>query len=176
MGFQASGSTGYLDRVARAKPWTLDDCIAGFVRPDEGRILDRRRNSFRRRLPHSLDPQAPHCGYVFRTIALWFTHYDARQNLESAVERMPSSDGSRKVTGIDWRNFTRRSFRAASGTAFGGQKQRCCIARELLASRVCAVDETARGLDAPLRANYMRPFASGASGVGIQRVVTHDFE
>src|ERR1700684_1253589 len=67
------------------KTLTLD-CIAGFVRPDEGRILLDDQILFDAATGVHLAPRARRCGYVFQNYAL-FPHMTLRQNLEFAVER-----------------------------------------------------------------------------------------
>ena len=77
------------------KTLTLDS-IAGFVRPDEGRILLDDQILFDGASGVHLAPRARHCGYVFQNYAL-FPHMTLRENLEFAVERIPRLERHRKV-------------------------------------------------------------------------------
>ena len=83
----ASGVTVLFGSSGSGKTLTLDS-IAGFVRPDEGRILLDDQILFDGASGVHLPPRARHCGYVFQNYAL-FPHMTLRQNLEFAVERAP---------------------------------------------------------------------------------------
>ena len=77
------------------KTLTLD-LVAGFVRPDEGRILLDDQILFDAAAHVNLAPQARHCGYVFQNYAL-FPHMTLRQNLEFAAERRPRLERHRRI-------------------------------------------------------------------------------
>ncbi|HLJ46862.1 MAG TPA: ATP-binding cassette domain-containing protein [Bryobacteraceae bacterium] len=127
------------------------DCIAGFVRPDEGRIMLDDDILFDGATGVHVPARNRRCGYVFQNYAL-FPHMTLRQNLQFAAERLPRLERHRKV------NEMIEKFRLGDvpgrrpHQVSGGQKQRCSIARALIASpRFLLLDEPARGLDAPLR-------------------------
>src|ERR1700689_3621057 len=71
------------------------DSIAGFVRPDEGRILVEDAILFDGAAKVHLSPQACNCGYVFQNYAL-FPHMTLRQNLMFAAERRPRLERHRR--------------------------------------------------------------------------------
>jgi molybdate transport system ATP-binding protein len=158
------------------KTLTLD-AIAGFIRPDEGRIMLDDDILFDGATGVHLPPQARRCGYVFQNYAL-FPHMTLRENLEFASDFRPKLERHRKV------NEVLELFRLGELAGrkphelSGGQKQRCSVARSLLAEpRVLLLDEPAQGLDPQLRLelhdvlrNVRRAFDTPIL------LVTHDLE
>ncbi|MBI4876592.1 MAG: ATP-binding cassette domain-containing protein [Acidobacteria bacterium] len=151
--FQAgAGVTVLFGPSGSGKTLALDS-IAGFVRPDEGRIMLDDRILFDGATGVHLVPQARHCGYVFQNYAL-FPHMTLRQNLEFAAERRPRLERHRKVNEMLDRFHLAEVAGRRPHELSGGQKQRCSIARALIgAPTLLRLDEPARGLDAPLRAD-----------------------
>jgi len=170
-----AGVTVLFGPSGAGKSLTLDS-IAGFVRPDEGRILLDDQILFDAESGVHLSPQARHCGYVFQNYAL-FPHMTLRKNLEFAAERIPRLERHRKVTEM----IERFRLSDVSGRRplqlSGGQKQRCSIARALIGSpRILLLDEPARGLDAPLRAELYATLRQVRADFGTPiLLVTHDF-
>jgi len=149
----AAGVTVLFGSSGAGKTLTLD-AIAGFVRPDEGRILLDDAILFDAATRVHLPSQERQCGYVFQNYAL-FPHMTLRQNLEFAAERRPRLERHRRV------NELIEKFRLADVAGrkphevSGGQKQRCSIARALVgAPKVLLLDEPAQGLDAPLKSDF----------------------
>jgi molybdate transport system ATP-binding protein len=146
-----AGITVLFGPSGAGKTLTLD-CIAGFATPDDGRILVDDALLFDAAAHVSLSPQARRCGYVFQSHAL-FPHMTVRENLLFACARGPRL-GQRRKVGEMLERFRltdvagRRPHEISSG-----EKQRCSIARALVAApKVLLLDEPARGLDAPMRA------------------------
>ena len=172
----AAGVTVLFGRSGAGKTLTLD-AIAGFVRPDQGRIMVDDEILFDAASGVNVPPQGRHCGYVFQNYAL-FPHMTLRQNLEFAAERRPRLERHRRVRElIEQFRLTEVAGRRPHELS-GGQKQRCSIARALVGGpKVLLLDEPARGLDASLRielyellrqvrAEYKTPIV----------LVTHDLE
>jgi ABC-type sulfate/molybdate transport systems ATPase subunit len=150
--FQAAAGVTVLFGPSGAGKTLVLDAIAGFVRPEEGRILLDDDLLFDGATGVHLPPQARQCGYVFQNYAL-FPHMTLRENLMFAAERRPRLERHRRV------NEMLETFRLADAAGrkphevSGGQRQRCSIARALIVGpKVLLLDEPAQGLDAPLRA------------------------
>ncbi len=172
----AAGVTVLFGSSGAGKTLTLD-CIAGFVRPDEGRILLDDQILFDAASGVHLAPRARQCGYVFQNYAL-FPHMTLRENLEFAAERAPRLGRHRKVAEMLERFHLSEVAGRRPYQLSGGQKQRCSIARALIgAPRVLLLDEPGRGLDAQLRAEFYSVLRQVRQDFGTPvLLVTHDTE
>ena len=172
----AAGVTVLFGPSGSGKTLTLD-LIAGFVRPDDGRILLDDDILFDGAARVCLTPQARNCGYVFQNYAL-FPHMTLRQNLEFAAERRPRLERHRRV------NEMLETFRLGDAAGrrphelSGGQRQRCSIARALIgAPKLLLFDEPAQGLDAPLRAEFYQVLRQVRADFKTPMLlVTHDLD
>jgi len=155
--FSTSGGVTVLFGPSGAGKTLTLDIIAGFVRPDEGRVMLDDEILFDAATRVHLEPQARHCGYVFQNYAL-FPHMTLRENLTFAANcasrsRKPRMERHRKVNEMIERFRLEDSAGRKPSEVSGGQKQRCSIARVLIGEpKVLLLDEPARGLDAPLKA------------------------
>jgi molybdate transport system ATP-binding protein len=172
----AAGFTVLFGPSGSGKTLTLDS-IAGFVRPDQGRILLDDQILFDGDAGVHLAARARRCGYVFQNYAL-FPHMTMRKNLEFAAERIPRLERHRKVNEM----LEKFHLMDVSGRRpyelSGGEKQRCSIARALIAApRLLLLDEPTRGLDAPLRSELYAALRRVREEFGIPiLLVTHDFD
>lgn len=153
------------------------DSIAGFVRPDEGRILIDDVLLFDGAAKVNLRPQDRRCSYVFQNYAL-FPHMTLRQNLEFAAENRPRLERHRRVNEMLERFRLSEVAGRKPHELSGGQKQRCSIARALIVGpRLLLLDEPARGLDAPLRRELYQVLAQVREEFSTPiLMVTHDVE
>lgn len=172
----ASGVTVLFGPSGSGKTLTLDS-IAGFTRPDDGRILLDDQILYDGQSGVHLPPQARRCGYVFQNYAL-FPHMTLRRNLEFAAERRPRLERHRKVNEMLERFHLTEVAGRRPHELSGGQKQRCSIARALIgAPRLLLLDEPARGLDAPLRVELYELLAQIRTEFQIPiLLVTHDLD
>ena len=146
-------------------------CIAGFERPDGGRILFGERD-VTRALPEHRD-----IGMVFQSYAL-FPHMTVAENLGYGLEARKIAPAERQrriaevLSMVRLEGYDKRFPRELSG----GQQQRVALARALIIEpSVLLLDEPLANLDATLR-DEMRFFIRDLQQrVGITSIyVTHD--
>jgi molybdate transport system ATP-binding protein len=149
----ASGVTVLFGPSGAGKTLVLDS-LAGFVRPDEGRILLDDAILFDGATGVHLAPQQRDCGYVFQNYAL-FPHMTLRENLAFAAERRPRLERHRRVNEMLERFRIVEAAGRKPHEVSGGQRQRCSIARALIGGpKLLLLDEPAQGMDAPLRSEF----------------------
>jgi molybdate transport system ATP-binding protein len=170
----SAGVTVLFGPSGAGKTLTLD-CIAGFAKPAEGRIVIDDAVLFDATTAVNLSPQDRRCGYVFQNYAL-FPHMTLRQNLQFAAERLPRLERHRRVTEMLERFHLDEVAGRKPHELSGGQKQRTSIARALLAApRILLLDEPAIGLDLPLKSELYAAIRQVRSDFGTPvLLVTHD--
>lgn len=175
------GVTVLLGPSGAGKTLTLN-CLAGFARPDEGRILVNDELYFDAATRVHLAPQRRRCGYIFQDHAL-FPHMSVRDNLRFAASSAAPDKGGRlnrhrRVS--DLLEAFELSELAARKPAqlSGGQKQRAALARILVGEpRILLFDEPTRGLDARLRQAFYDVLRKTHERLRVPLVlVTHDLE
>ena len=150
--FEASqGITAFFGPSGAGKTLVLD-CIAGLVRPDRGRILLNDVLLFDGEARVNRTPQERRCGYVLQNYAL-FPHMSVRENLMFAAQSNKRIERHKAVNEMLERFRLQDVAGRRPHQLSGGQRQRCSLARSLVAvPAMLLLDEPARGLDAPLRA------------------------
>lgn len=156
-----SGVTALLGPSGSGKTLTLN-CLAGFVRPDAGRIIVKDELYFDGAANIHRAPRHRRCGYIFQDHAL-FPHMTVRENLVFAAnasasvraERESSLQRRKQINELlDTFELTPLAARKPAQLS-GGQKQRAALARVLLSNpRVLLLDEPTRGLDSRLRESF----------------------
>ena len=170
----APGVTVLFGPSGAGKTATLD-CLAGFTKPDSGRILLNDRILFDAQAAVNIRPRQRNCGYVFQDHAL-FPHMTLSDNLAFAAERHPRLERHRRVSELLERFRISEFAHRLPHQVSGGQRQRCSIARALITEPgMLLLDEPARGLDAVLR----RELFELAGAIRVQYkipivLVTHD--
>ncbi len=150
---------------------TLLRMIAGFIRPNDGRIR------FGDRVVTDLPPNRRNTGMVFQSYALW-PHMTVAENVAYGLH-------VRKVRGAERRTRCEAALRAVQMQAYarrkpnelsGGQQQRVALARALVIEpTVLLLDEPLSNLDAKLRLEMRSEIKRICAESRITTVyVTHD--
>lgn len=165
-----AGVTALFGPAGSGKTLTLE-ILAGFVRPDAGRILIDDCIVFDASSGVALKPQARRCGYVFDDGAL-FPHMTLRSNLMFAAAGLPRRERLRRVNDIVERLHLSDVAARKPHEVSAGEKQRASIARALMTDpRALLIDAPARGHDGALPAILAQlEFAMPVV------VVTHDLD
>ncbi len=142
---------GLLGASGCGKSMTLK-CIAGVIRPDEGRIVLDGQVLFDSAAGIDLSPQRRQVGLMFQNYAL-FPNMTVEQNLMAAL-RGEKDRGAARARCSDM--IRRLSLEGLEGLRpcqlSGGQQQRAALARMLLARpRLLLLDEPFSALDSYLR-------------------------
>jgi molybdate transport system ATP-binding protein len=177
----AAGVTVLLGPSGAGKSLTLN-CIAGFIHPDEGRILIDNELFFDAAAGISLPPERRRCGYVFQDHAL-FPHMSVRDNLRFAGSVAPTVANRglhlrRRINELlEVFELTELAARKP-GQLSGGQKQRAALARILVSEpRLLLLDEPTRGLDARLRSAFYELLQRTRERLQVPVIlVTHDLD
>ena len=152
---------------------TILRLVAGFERPDEGRVVLAGQDVA------GLPPERRNVGVVFQDYAL-FPHRTVTQNIEFGL-RMRKVDRparrARVAELLDLVGLTREAARRPDQLS-GGQRQRVALARALAPSpSLLLLDEPLANLDRRLRENLRDELVAITDAVGITTVlVTHDQE
>ncbi len=130
---------------------TLLNCVAGLVRPEEGRIEIGERVLFSSSGIH-VPAARRHTGYVFQTLAL-FPHLTVAQNVEYGLASLSRSERNLR-SGAILHSFRIEHLRGRKpGAISGGERQRVALARALVTDPcVLLLDEPLSALDAPTKA------------------------
>jgi len=150
---------------------TLLRCVAGFWRPDQGRVR------FGRQDVTDVPPHLRNTGMVFQNYALW-PHMTVRENVAFGlrVRKVPRSERRRRVDEVlDLVQMTAYAGRRPNELS-GGQQQRVALARALVIQPQCLLlDEPLSNLDAKLRLEMRGEIRRICKQAGLTAIyVTHD--
>lgn len=146
-----NGITGILGASGCGKSMTLK-CIAGIIKPDEGRIVLNGRVLFDSEKRINLKPQERNVGYLFQNYAL-FPNMTVEQNILCGLvkEKEKASRKAQMEEMLEMMDLTvcRKLF---PHQLSGGQQQRCALARILVSKpELLLLDEPFSALDSYLR-------------------------
>ena len=151
-------------------------CLAGLLRPDEGRIVVDGRVLFDAAAGADIPPQARRVGYVFQGYAL-FPHLTVAENVGFGLRGRPRDERARRVADVLTRLGLVGLERRRPAELSGGQRQRVALGRALAVDpALLLLDEPLSALDAPLRRALRAELRAVLSEWGTAAVVvTHDF-
>lgn len=148
---QEEGITGILGASGCGKSMTLK-CIAGIMKPDEGRIVLNGRVLFDSEKRINLKPQERNVGYLFQNYAL-FPNMTVEQNILCGLTRVKN----KQLRYEKMEEILKVMELTAYGKQFphqlsGGQQQRTALARMLVSEpELLLLDEPFSALDSYLR-------------------------
>ena len=126
-------------------------CLAGLMRPDEGRIVVKGTVFFDAANRVDLPTQKRRLGYVFQGHAL-FPHLSVADNVAYGLHDWPRDKRRRRTTEMLERLGLGDLARRRPSELSGGQRQRVALGRALAPDpELLLLDEPLSALDAPLR-------------------------
>jgi molybdate transport system ATP-binding protein len=149
--FQAKSEVVVLFGASGAGKTSVLDCIAGFRRPNQGRILLGERTLFSIEQDVNLPVRQRRIGYLSQQTAL-FPHLSVRQNVGYGLLDLPRSERDGRVDSILER-FRVAPLAASRPPAIsGGEQQRVALARTLVCEpELLLLDEPLTALDLTLK-------------------------
>ena len=169
-----STATAILGASGCGKSMTLR-CIAGIVKPDEGRIVLDGRVLFDSEQHIDLPPQQRNVGLLFQNYAL-FPNMTVEQNILCALKKEKDPAARKAACAEALRAMRLEPFaKRLPGELSGGQQQRAALARILAAKpRILMLDEPFSALDSYLREEVEGEVGALLAGfAGTALLVTH---
>jgi ABC-type sulfate/molybdate transport systems ATPase subunit len=152
--FQAAPGITTLFGPAGAGKTFILDAIAGFAKPDGGRIILEDEILFDGASRVNLPPRRRHCGYVARNWAL-FPHMSLYDNLLFPLPGLARLERRRRVKEMLGRFGLEEAAPRRPHAVSAAQRLRATVARALIGEpRLLLVDEPAAGLDIAMRAEW----------------------
>ncbi len=157
------------------KTLTLN-CLAGFTRPDSGRILVGDDLFYDGATGVHIPPRLRRCGYIFQHHAL-FPHMTVLENLTFAARAAGKPSRQKLRDLLDAFELTELTHRKPAQLS-GGQQQRAALARALMIEpRMLLLDEPTQGLDARLKRAFFELLRQTRQRTDALIVlVTHDLD
>ena len=156
---------------------TLLNCIAGFLRPDAGRITLGARSLFDSSSNIDMPVPKRQLGYVFQNLAL-FPQMTVEQNIQYGLVKLPASERrSRMMKMLEAFRIPHLMGRKPSQIS-GGERQRVALARTLVTNpAMLLLDEPLSALDTGTKSKILDDLRNWNAAYGIPVLyVTHSPE
>jgi molybdate transport system ATP-binding protein len=145
--FTAGAGITMLFGPSGAGKTTLLECIAGLLRPDEGRVAVGERVLFDSARKVDVPVERRRVAYVFQTLAL-FPHMSVEANIAYGLDRRPAAERREAVSAILERFRIAHLGQRRPADISGGERQRAALARALVTDPgVLLLDEPLSALD-----------------------------
>ena len=134
---------------------TLLNCIAGFTRPDSGRIAIGARRLFDSDERIDLPVAERGLGYMFQDLAL-FPHLTVAQNVQYGIAKMPGGERRARMTAMLESFRITHLIARKPGEISGGERQRVALARSLVTNPAALLlDEPLTALDTATKSKIL---------------------
>jgi molybdate transport system ATP-binding protein len=153
--FRALAGFTILFGASGAGKTTLLDCIAGLMKPDEGRIFVGGEELYDSEKKINLPAWKRRVGYVHQDLAL-FPHLTAEDNVSYGLRSLSTSERRSRSGEIMARFRIDRLRDRHPAQISGGERQRVALARALVTEpRVLLLDEPLAALDRPAKSSLV---------------------
>jgi molybdate transport system ATP-binding protein len=156
---------------------TLLNCIAGFVRPDAGRISLGARALFDSSSGIDMPVPERHLGYMFQNLAL-FPHMTVEQNVQYGIVKLPAKERrARRMAMLESFKIPHLVGRKPAQIS-GGERQRVALARSLVTNpTMLLLDEPLSALDTASKSKILDDLRDWNTSHGIPVLyITHSLE
>jgi molybdate transport system ATP-binding protein len=134
---------------------TILDCIAGLIKPDEGRIFVGGEELYDSEKKCNLPAWKRRVGYVHQDLAL-FPHLTAEENVGYGLRSLGAAERRSRTGEIMTRFRIDRLRDRHPAQISGGERQRVALARTLVTEpRVLLLDEPLAALDRPAKSSLV---------------------
>jgi ABC-type sulfate/molybdate transport systems ATPase subunit len=152
-------------------------CVAGLVKPDEGKIIFNGKTFFDSKKGINVKPKHRKVGFLFQNYAL-FPHLTVKDNIAFGIKGLSDRERNLKVSNLlerfDLTGLENRYPHLISG----GQQQRTALARAIATDPdIILLDEPFSALDEHLRSHMAKEMLEILKGFGGTTLfVTHNIE